>query len=1600
MEFSLNYKPERVGSVIVEDLRKDLFVEFSKIPASQGSVVLDKEHLQVYLRIRPFTSTESDFGESQDCISIESPDTVVLKAPRTSLTARQSEKLGPQVAQRFQFSKVYGPETSQRQIFDGTTKALVKDVLGGENSLIFTYGVTNAGKTFTFLGPESDVGILPRSLNVIFNSIEGRIYTQNNIKPHRCIDFTRLTKDQQDEEATIKKNILRRFKESDLQKSTSSISHSACSTLLEGSSCSDLEGDSVCLEEDSHVKFSVWVSFCEIYNENIHDLLDFASNSSQRRNVLRLCQDVKGNTFVKDLTWVHVHSADEAYKVLKIGRKNQSFSSTKLNSVSSRSHSVFSIRILRIEDMGVPRVQTISELSLCDLAGSERCAKTQNRGDRLKEAGNINTSLLTLGKCINALRLNQTQSKFQQHIPFRESKLTHYLQGFFCGRGKACMIVNINQCASMFDETLNVLKFSAVAQKVVVLNPKPVFSAMPKKSARDVSMVINNVDKKEWTRRSTLIGWETSLEDVQEDEDDEDMEAEEEEVEQEEEEESDDESMVENTVLEAGDDQELCELQLKVNELQEKLSKAESEKLAMESQIREEVTTEFMELFSNMEKDYNERLQREKEIAEERAERRLEILKTLVNKNASELPDTSSAGEATKEAKTEFLDGMIEAMQNDLAKIKKDAEAAQTCLERGAHSPGAVNRLRTQLDEMAEELLKSQQLLNIKTKEMEAVHVQLQKSSDQLLEANTNYENQKTRCQELMAICQEKDEMISKLQTTLDQNIEAATEDRAFIDTIKEEILHYRNSCKCMLNDGKWEMKDQEIQQLAQALKEKDKCLDELKHEHLSLKQKVKDLMEDLTKQARAYEAAVSSLETEKAATMKLTNENKALASELNVLQQAASDMSSKLRAMETELSTQASVAAKLSEQLQTAKALIREREEECCEQSSMIESLKLEAEDLRQKLSTRGQKKGCEFQETIEALRKECEVMMSSTQEKSRKIKAMEQELSQTREEMCHMQNQCNQLKQERDAQREETQNVLGRYEAEKLVVEQMKGSLSELQTELDVLKQQLAQLGQHEQAFMRSSESVLELEKELAEREAHCASLQEKLLHTQNELGQAEEVLKKERCRTAEEEEKRTAESSKAKDDAERRRVMEEELLHKDVELEAKAQELLKSEKQVNDGLDKIRGLSLDLQQKEKHISDLHEKLSESREETERLQKEITSLIEEITKLQQQLCDLQKERDQALNSLAYKEEAIEQLKTKHANTVSSKEDLQQHQDTCQALLAKEKLIEEMRLTLTDKERIQTEQEQVLEARLNEIESLSEELMKLKEKCQREGAADSDSGNLHQEEQKGEQTAGRSTTDEKLERSLERELMSPDGAQRPKEKADQVTGQSQREIHGKEQPEVAAAQNSSVLSTESEREDKRFPKPQLEISFTPLKPDRVNVRRPGDEESVTVKIRRTARKRKSAEMEKSVESENRKNLRLRGNSRANVRSVESPSVLGKKGSQLKHQDSPVSLKRRKDGTLQKIGDFIQSSPTLLGSKAKKIMAVVAVKSPESQIAMETNKPKRSKRKLFKTHISSPLDIPSHPIIGVDQEDKESDHLIIKRKLRTRTAKR
>lgn len=311
----------------------------------------------------------------------------------------------------------------------------------------------------------------------------------------------------------------------------------------------------------------------------------------------------------------------------------------------------------------------------------------------------------------------------------------------------------------------------------------------------------------------------------------------------------------------------------------------------------------------------------------------------------------------------------------------------------------------------------------------------------------------------------------------------------------------------------------------------------ELNRERHSLDQKLKDLTEELKNQTHACEDAVSLLETEKAATTKLSKENQSLTTELRDLQEAANDMKTRLTAKDTELNIKKIEASRLSEELQKTQALLQKHEEEAIEKSQTIKCLKLETQELLKEQTNK-----CIFQETIAALRRECEVMMSTSQEKSRKITSLEQEVSQLREEMCQKQNLCYQLEQEQGAQREKNQQLLSRYEAKKLILEQMKRSHSELETELHGVREQLAVLEKQQQAFTHSSERLGQVEKQLAEKEAHCADLEQRLLQTQKKLDQAE---KRDRC------EERSL--------YERRKEMENKLDHKNTELEMKAQKLL---------------------------------------------------------------------------------------------------------------------------------------------------------------------------------------------------------------------------------------------------------------------------------------------------------------------------------------------------------------------------------------------------------------------------------------------------------
>ncbi|CAG2057009.1 unnamed protein product [Timema podura] len=183
--------------------------------------------------------------------------------------------------------------------------------------------------------------------------------------------------------------------------------------------------------------------------------------------------------YVHGVTEVEVKSTNEAFQAFYKGQKRKRMAHTALNAESSRSHSVFTVRLVQapLDCRGEAVVQDkraicISQLSLVDLAGSERTNRTKNTGQRLREASNINNSLLTLRLCLETLRENQLQGT-EKMVPYRESKMTHLFKNYFDGDGQVEMIVCVNPSVDDFDENVHVLKFAEMTQEVQVSRAAP-----------------------------------------------------------------------------------------------------------------------------------------------------------------------------------------------------------------------------------------------------------------------------------------------------------------------------------------------------------------------------------------------------------------------------------------------------------------------------------------------------------------------------------------------------------------------------------------------------------------------------------------------------------------------------------------------------------------------------------------------------------------------------------------------------------------------------------------------------------------------------------------------------------------------------------------------------------------------------------------------------------------------------------------------------------------------------------------------------------------------------------------------------------------------
>ena len=318
-----------------------------------------------------------------------------------SVSGEISSKKNNQIKeQQFFFDHVFGKNTSQQEIYTKTTKSLLEGIIEGFNATVFAYGATGSGKTYTMLGSQTEIGIMPRSVSDLFK-------------------------------------ILQNYKSKE---------------------------------------FKIQISYIEIYNEEIRDLLG-------DREELKLHEDPVKGVIIQGVKELSVDNIDNFYDLLYKGNQKRTVGKTNANEASSRSHALLKINIENKDKEGPNASNVIcGRFILVDLAGSEKNNSAINNNNlnknaiRQQEGAKINQSLLNLGICINALA---SKSKF---IPWRNSKLTHILKDCIGGNSKIVMISTISPSLFCVDETLNTLNYSNRAKNITTIIKKNVINVVDRDS--------------------------------------------------------------------------------------------------------------------------------------------------------------------------------------------------------------------------------------------------------------------------------------------------------------------------------------------------------------------------------------------------------------------------------------------------------------------------------------------------------------------------------------------------------------------------------------------------------------------------------------------------------------------------------------------------------------------------------------------------------------------------------------------------------------------------------------------------------------------------------------------------------------------------------------------------------------------------------------------------------------------------------------------------------------------------------------------------------------------------------------------------------------
>ncbi|KAJ3176635.1 hypothetical protein HDU87_004963 [Geranomyces variabilis] len=375
--------------------------------------------IPVYLRLRP----------------IADGATSVIPSTNRAVMFRSSERV-----ETYTFSKVYGPTTSQTDIFDEIMKPAVNSMFetGESASLLLAYGASSSGKTFTVTGTKEEPGLLLRTVEEILKRV-GTKHVKKLFKPELWNNVS-----------TVLGGIAKR-KQSQQQPPESAAVADAC-------------------------EYSVSLSFAECYLDQVYDLQSQAgtdskkpvklfqhgsseSNSSKRASAT-LKMDSEGRRCIAQQHETRVRTLAEARIALANALGNRTVLGTKMNDQSSRSHLLSVVKLLRVPTGADASEITVSRVAVVDLAGAERLAQSGVEGVAQSETKKINSTLHTLAKCVEALRTNQARASSKRTVvPWRECKFTQLLQPYFeCGT--PAFMIHVNPAVEQARVTSEVFRFA------------------------------------------------------------------------------------------------------------------------------------------------------------------------------------------------------------------------------------------------------------------------------------------------------------------------------------------------------------------------------------------------------------------------------------------------------------------------------------------------------------------------------------------------------------------------------------------------------------------------------------------------------------------------------------------------------------------------------------------------------------------------------------------------------------------------------------------------------------------------------------------------------------------------------------------------------------------------------------------------------------------------------------------------------------------------------------------------------------------------------------------------------------------------------------